>query len=268
MDTKPLESCFRTLGLEPGATFAEVKEAYRFLVQTFHEDKYPAHSPYKQKAHDKMVELNDAYEKLKKFFQENPSGQPAGGWDTDPSKQTEYRPGADGDMDWQSWQKDQEQNWESELKQWYESDLARRNQAKQDEEKKRRQTIVNTTLIGLVIAFVYLVIGHTADHNVRSYTNQMNDALVQDKFQYDLATRGTANGAYAQTPREIYAQDLPLMYAQNDRYQKEKDDNGLSGLMLFGFGGAICWLFLSRKGTSAISSYIDGKSFAHAFTRR
>src|SRR5882724_5266160 len=75
MDTKPIESCFGTLGLEPGATFAEVKEAYRFLVQTFHEDKYPAHSPYKEKAHLKMVELNDAYEKLKKFFQDNPSGQ-------------------------------------------------------------------------------------------------------------------------------------------------------------------------------------------------
>jgi preprotein translocase subunit Sec63 len=40
MEQKTTEQHFRNLGLEPGASMAEVKEAYRFLVQTFHEDKY------------------------------------------------------------------------------------------------------------------------------------------------------------------------------------------------------------------------------------
>lgn len=268
MDTKPIEASFRVLGLEPGATLAEVKEAYRFFVQTFHEDKYPAHSPYKEKAHQKMIEINDAYEKLKTFFQENPSGQPAGGWDTDPGKQTDFRSGNDGEMDWQSWQKNQEDSWNSELKQWYEGDLARRTQAKQEEEKTRRQTIVNTTRIGLVIAFAYLVLGHIGEHNLRSYTNNMNDVLAQDKLQYDLATHGTASGAYAVPQQQIYAQDLPLIYAQSARSQREKNDDGLTGWFLIGFAGVLSWAFISQKGKAAVSNYIDGKSFAHAFTGR
>ena len=60
MQAQPIERYFTVLGLEAGASLADVKEAYRFLVQTFHEDKYPADSPYKARAHEKMVELNDA----------------------------------------------------------------------------------------------------------------------------------------------------------------------------------------------------------------
>ncbi|MGH2506563.1 MAG: J domain-containing protein [Ktedonobacteraceae bacterium] len=265
MSEKTIEQHFRVLGLEPGATLAEVKEAYRFLVQTFHEDKYPPHSTYQEKAHQKMVEINDAYEKLKKFFADNPSGQPAGGWRTDPGKQAEYRTGRDGEMDWQAWQKDQEESWQSEMKEWYEADIQRRKQCIDDEEKKRRQTIVKATKIGLVVAFIYLCIGHTADHSLRTNSNYLNDALVREKLQYDLATHGTANGAYAQSPDQIASQDLPLVYAQNSRDQRESDANGLSTLLLFGVGGAIGWMLFSRKGTAAVGDYIDSGSFAHAF---
>jgi hypothetical protein len=265
MSIQTIEQCFRVLGLEPGATLAEVKEAYRFLAQTFHADKYPADSPYRQKAHNKMVELNDAYEQLKKFFQENPSGQPQGGWRSDPPKQDQYRPGKGGSMDWQAWQKDQEESWQSELKEWYEADIQRRKQCLDDEEKKRRQTIVKTTKIGLVIAFIYLCIGHTADHGLRNTSDQLNDALVREKLEYDLATRGTANGAYTESPNQIMNEDLPRIYAQNNRDQKESDANGASTLLLFGVGGAIAWMLFSRKGIATVGNYIDTGSFANAF---
>src|ERR1700734_914963 len=102
MEQKSIEQHFRNLGLEPGASLAEVKEAYRFLVQTFHEDKYPADHPYRDRARNKMVKLNDSYDQLKTFFHENPTGEPPGGWSSKDAAQDEYR--SDGDtMDWKSW---------------------------------------------------------------------------------------------------------------------------------------------------------------------
>ena len=61
---------YETLGLKPGASFAEIKAAYRKLSMKYHPDKV-GHlgDEFKKVAEDKMKDLNVAYEYLKKKFQ-------------------------------------------------------------------------------------------------------------------------------------------------------------------------------------------------------
>ncbi|MDO8747360.1 MAG: DnaJ domain-containing protein [Thermodesulfovibrionales bacterium] len=66
---------FEILGLKPGASFEEAKEAYKDLVKVWHPDRF-AHDPtLQQKAQEKLKEINEAYEKLKAYYAEY-SNQP------------------------------------------------------------------------------------------------------------------------------------------------------------------------------------------------
>jgi len=59
---------YKILGLEPGATPEEVKQAYRDLVRVWHPDHY-AHDPRLQKkAEEKLKEIIEAYEKINNFY--------------------------------------------------------------------------------------------------------------------------------------------------------------------------------------------------------
>jgi DnaJ like chaperone protein len=62
---------YEILGLEPGASFSEVKTAYRKLSMKYHPDKV-GHlgDEFKKVAEEKMKELNGAYDYLKKKYGE------------------------------------------------------------------------------------------------------------------------------------------------------------------------------------------------------
>lgn len=66
---------YQELGLEPGATPAEVKQAYRDMANIWHPDRF-AHDPRLQdKAQEKMKAINDAYNRLSTLTP-NPAPQP------------------------------------------------------------------------------------------------------------------------------------------------------------------------------------------------
>jgi curved DNA-binding protein CbpA len=52
------------LALKPGATPAEIKEAYRDLVKVWHPDRFGSDPRLRQKAEDKLTQINDAYRTL------------------------------------------------------------------------------------------------------------------------------------------------------------------------------------------------------------
>lgn len=54
---------YKVLGVSPGATDEEIKEAYRALAKKYHPDQY-AESPLKDVATEKMKEINEAYDEI------------------------------------------------------------------------------------------------------------------------------------------------------------------------------------------------------------
>ena len=63
MSNQPNE-WFRILDLRPGAGLEEVKRSYRELAKVWHPDRFAHDSSLLRKAHEKMNELNHAYEQI------------------------------------------------------------------------------------------------------------------------------------------------------------------------------------------------------------
>ncbi len=60
-----IDQCYKVLELEPGASWEQVKQAYRDLAYVWHPDRYPDDRPLlKRKAENKLKAINAAYEQL------------------------------------------------------------------------------------------------------------------------------------------------------------------------------------------------------------
>jgi tetratricopeptide (TPR) repeat protein len=71
-DDLDINHAYEILGLEPGASQAQVKRAYRQLVKIWHPDRF-LEQKQKQEAEEKIKSINAAYNKLKS---ESPSEAP------------------------------------------------------------------------------------------------------------------------------------------------------------------------------------------------
>ena len=63
-----IERCFEILELDRGASPDEVKQAYKDIVNVWHPDRFSNNPRLKQKAGEKLKEVNVAYETLKSFL--------------------------------------------------------------------------------------------------------------------------------------------------------------------------------------------------------
>lgn len=59
---------FEILGLKPGASLDEVKEAYLDLVKVWHPDRFTHDPKLQQKAQEKLKEINEAFQKVQDFL--------------------------------------------------------------------------------------------------------------------------------------------------------------------------------------------------------
>ena len=78
LDIEGEQNAYTTLGLTPGPpapSMSEVKRAYHAASRRWHPDKNP---DKQQEAQARMVEINDAYETLKKIADRRKKGHRAG----------------------------------------------------------------------------------------------------------------------------------------------------------------------------------------------
>lgn len=65
-----MDKYYQILGLNPGASDEEIKQAYKDLVNVWHPDRFLNNARLRQKADEKLKEINEAYGKLKSYLAE------------------------------------------------------------------------------------------------------------------------------------------------------------------------------------------------------
>ena len=63
-----IRQCFDVLELDSNATIDDVKQAYKDMVNIWHPDRFSNNPRLKQKAEDKLKEINEAYEMMQSFL--------------------------------------------------------------------------------------------------------------------------------------------------------------------------------------------------------
>jgi curved DNA-binding protein CbpA len=63
-----IKRCFELLELDPGASPDEVKQAYKDIVNVWHPDRFSGNLRLKEKAEEKIKEVNAAYDTVKSFL--------------------------------------------------------------------------------------------------------------------------------------------------------------------------------------------------------
>lgn len=257
-DNKSIEKCFQILDLELTATFADVKEAHRFLVQTFHEDKYPRDSAMKTRAREKMIELNAAYEQLKKFFEEHPegyanegvseggvAGDGAGGGAADG-----YDCGDEPEMDWRTWQSRQTASADCAIKQWQQEEGQRLAKVKVEDEKTRRKHLVNFGIAAAWLVLLMMGTGHDATAFMHKYYDgvHVNDAGETFKYKCSMGT-ATRN-------------DLNVLNQCKEQWNSDVDECGRSFLVIITMLAGLSYVTFFPKPRLHIANWIETGNLA------
>jgi curved DNA-binding protein CbpA len=202
-----LEVYFRVLGLEPGTSQKDVKEAYRNHLQAFHPDKYPKDSSSQKWATEKLVQVNEANEKLSAFFEKYPDGQPPGGWTKSAGatsfEQAEPETNSSDSTNWTAWEKKQSTTFESELKDFEEREQKRQEESKKGKAYEDRKKIVFVGKIVLVVVIAAMWIGRSTNSSHKSYTRQLEANAWRERAIYDHQTGGTSFSPFGMSQGQI-----------------------------------------------------------------
>lgn len=67
-----INRCYEILEIEPGASLEEIKRAYRDLAFVWHPDRFAHNDRLQQKAQQRLIEINQAYDELVLFLSQPP----------------------------------------------------------------------------------------------------------------------------------------------------------------------------------------------------
>ena len=71
-----IERCYEVLELDPGASPDEAKQAYKDIVNVWHPDRFSSNLRLKEKAEEKIKEINAAYDTVKSFLSSKQTQKP------------------------------------------------------------------------------------------------------------------------------------------------------------------------------------------------
>ncbi|MEG4515389.1 MULTISPECIES: J domain-containing protein [unclassified Microcoleus] len=63
-----INRCYEILEIEPGTSLEDIKRAYRDLAFVWHPDRFANNDRLQQKAHQRLTEINEAYQQLLSFL--------------------------------------------------------------------------------------------------------------------------------------------------------------------------------------------------------
>jgi len=245
-----IDLSFKYFGLEPTASLAAAKEAYRRYVKEFHPDKFPAGSDAQKMAAEKMIAANSHFEKLKKFFQEYPNGKPAG---TGTASQEPH-----SDSDWEAWEKQRHNAFETELKEWQQRQTAIEKEKSTSRETLRRRKLLLYVRVGLVLATLAMWKGWgSADKTVDDTTQRIIDQMEASR-SYDLQTHGMSHSAYALSDDDINHQwdEKENEALQTLGIADKRSDQPGKCIPLMLWSGVAGWVLLSKKGKAMAENYL------------
>ncbi len=264
MNYDDVEAAFRVLGLEPGAPLDEVKTAYKFSLQAFHPDKYPAESSAQKMATEKLIAVKDGYELLTTFFAEHETGEPPEGWRTKEGQKQE-RPGqskasSEGSTDWQSWERGEEAKApENDLHAWEQREAERQKEVRTGHGRDKRQKLVTYGKVALVIMCLALWSGKFSNNAYERVKRQQQATLLMEKAQYRQSTQDAASGYY-KTDAQIHDEIDQEAERMKSTWMQEDIGRWLGVLMLLALSGGTVWVFRSKKAKDFIDGWIDGAS--------
>jgi curved DNA-binding protein CbpA len=89
-----IRQCFDVLELDSNASIDEAKQAYKDMVNIWHPDRFSNNPRLKQKAEDKLKEINEAYETVHSFLSLKKPPQPEKSADKKAYSEPEINPHA------------------------------------------------------------------------------------------------------------------------------------------------------------------------------
>ncbi|MCS1407836.1 MAG: Secretory immunoglobulin A-binding protein EsiB [Verrucomicrobia subdivision 3 bacterium] len=180
--TDEIQRAYQTLGLEPGATLPQVKEAWRDLIQVWHPDRFPNNPNLQRKAQEQTKDLNEARDALKRYLVngETPRQRPR------PNPSTTQRQRRQAERRRQEEEQRRKQQEEVDRRRGNEEFQRRqareRRQQEQQEQEQRRKPkkanigVVRVFLILVAVGFLLLWLGN--ENTVRQAAQQ-GDAEAQ-----------------------------------------------------------------------------------------
>lgn len=240
VETNKIDQAFLYFGLEPTASLASVKEAFRRYAKEFHPDKFPQGSDAQNMATEKMIAANSYFDDLKKFFEEYPDGKPV--------EEGAARHEPQDDSDWEAWEAQRHTAFDDELSAWKARQSTIESEKEFTRESYRRKKLVRYCRMGLVLIIVLMWMGWFSANG--RLNQKVGAQRATDQMLDGLSGNDPGNNSIHQQWQRDHAQ-----YREN--YQGKLDQQPLNGFVLLIFSAGAGWLLLSSKGKDIVSKYLE-----------
>lgn len=252
MQFEEFEANLSLLGLAPGATLEQVKEAFKHSLKVFHPDQQPQGSPSQKWASERLLVIKDAYQKLIDFYKENPSGEPAGGWS---AKKTAESHG--DSMDWQQWETEQKGTFADEVRAWEERQRERETVKLDEHGKIRRGKALVYSKYAIAAILACLWMGKCTNNQWENASRAQEAADWKARWEYQLQTQGTAFGSYAIDPRVLEGQAKDEAERLKQKWSQEDFDRNTGLVLLWVLTGGGAWLAFASRPKAVFGKWVD-----------
>lgn len=246
MEFEQFKNNLNLLGLEPGATLEQLKEAFKHSLHAFHPDKYEAGSSSQKWAADRLILVKDAYEKLQVFFKENPAGEPTGGWPGTEQKTKGSQVEGDS-MDWQAWESEQQGSFAEELKAYEARQKDTEVEKAKEHSKQQRKTLLGyAKACSIAILFIFFM-GRGCSGAGKQIGREGEDWAWQGKYP----------SPEMQATPEAQREKEAIMR----RWEGEDLSRKCGEILFFAMVGGWCWFVFAPRPKRVLNQWADTGNF-------